>query len=65
LQLGAEGFTKQFIPDSKKVIAASKLVDHKKTEVMEFKVPSKPGDYQYVCTFPGHSLLMRGVMTVK
>jgi len=65
LQLGAEGFAKQFIPDSKKVLAASKLVDHKKEEVLEFNVPTKPGEYQYVCTFPGHALLMRGVMTVK
>jgi len=31
-----------------------------KTEVI-FTVPP-PGDYPYVCTFPGHFALMKGVM---
>ncbi|MGA1101650.1 MAG: plastocyanin/azurin family copper-binding protein, partial [Opitutales bacterium] len=27
--------------------------------------PSEPGDYQYVCTFPGHFAMMRGVLLVR
>ena len=27
--------------------------------------PATPGDYPYVCTFPGHGVMMRGVMHVK
>jgi azurin len=41
------------------------LIDHGKEQVIEFTAPTKPGDYPYVCTFPGHHLLMRGVLHVK
>ena len=64
LQLGAQGFAKNFIPDSNEIIAHSQLVDNGSEEVIEFTVPDKPGNYQYVCTFPGHYVLMRGVMKV-
>ena len=46
-------------------LAASKLIDHRQEEVLEFTAPTQPGDYQFVCTFPGHHILMRGVMRVK
>lgn len=65
IALGAQGFAKQFIPDDERIFAASKLVDNKKSETLAFKAPEKPGSYQYVCTFPGHALLMRGEMIVK
>jgi azurin len=65
LALGAKGFDVGFIPESPDIIWASKLLDHGKEEVIEFTAPTAPGDYQYVCTFPGHSLIMRGVMKVK
>ena len=28
-------------------------------------VVTEPGDYEYVCTFPGHFLLMRGILKVE
>ena len=34
-------------------------------EVITFKVPMETGSYQYVCTFPGHFAMMRGVMEVE
>jgi uncharacterized protein len=27
--------------------------------------PATPGEYPYVCTFPGHFLLMNGVLVVE
>ena len=63
--LGAEGFKTGFVPKTDDVIWASKLIDHGKEQVIEFTAPAKPGDYPYVCTFPGHHILMRGVLTVK
>ena len=65
LQLGPKGFEKGFVPDSDKVFASTPLVDHGKEVTIEFKAPETPGDYEYVCTFPGHHILMRGIMTVK
>jgi azurin len=32
---------------------------------LRFTAPKKPGDYPYICTFPGHWIIMKGVMVVK
>ncbi len=64
IQLGAKGFEKGFVPDSDKILAASALVDHGKEATLEFIAPSQPGEHEFVCTFPGHHILMRGIMTV-
>lgn len=65
LALGAAGFDKQWIPESGDIIWASKLLDHGKDQVIEFTAPDKPGDYPYVCSFPGHHIVMRGMLKVK
>ena len=65
LTLGAQGFAMAFVPKSEDVLWASKLVDHGKEEEMNFTAPTVKGDYPYVCTFPGHHILMRGVMKVR
>lgn len=65
MTLGANGFAVGFVPDSPDVIWSSKLLDHGKEQEIEFTAPTKPGDYPYVCTFPGHHLLMRGMLHVK
>jgi azurin/lysophospholipase L1-like esterase len=65
ISLGAKGFETGFVPDSDKIIAATPLIDHGKSKVLNFTAPTTPGDYQFVCTFPGHAPLMRGVMKVR
>jgi len=32
---------------------------------LRFLAPEKPGIYPYLCTFPGHWVLMKGEMIVK
>ncbi len=59
------GFAKQFIPESDKVLHTSKLINQGQTTTMSFNAPAEPGDYPYVCTFPGHWRLMKGVMHVE
>jgi azurin len=27
--------------------------------------PTAPGDYDYICSFPGHAALMKGVLRVE
>ena len=65
IKLGEAGFKAQWIPEHDGVIAHSKLIDFGKTEVIEFTAPGEAGNYEFVCTFPGHHILMRGVMKVK
>lgn len=62
--LGAKGFETGFIPDSDQILAHSKLLNHRQAELVEFTAPTEPGDCDFICTFPGHWRLMRGVMHV-
>lgn len=62
--MGAKGFEIGFIPDSNKIIATSKMIDYRESDLIEFTAPNKPGEYDYLCTFPGHWTLMRGTMKV-
>ena len=61
--LGNDGFKKQWRPDSPDILWGSTMIDYEEKSVIIFTAPS-PGDYPYVCTFPGHALLMRGMMHV-
>ena len=47
------------------VIAATKLLGPSESDVITFTAPMEAGDYQFVCTFPGHFAMMRGIMVVK
>lgn len=62
--LGAEGMEKGFVPDSPAVIVASKLLLSGQKQTLLFRAPEAPGEYPYVCTFPGHWFTMKGVMGV-
>jgi azurin len=53
-------------PGAKEVLAHSKLLGPGESEVVTFNAPYIPGDYLYVCSFPGHySQGTKGFMTVK
>ena len=47
------------------VIYATSLLQPNASETIYFEAPSEPGIYQFVCTFPGHYTLMRGILEVK
>ena len=55
----------QFIPESKKIIAHTKMLKQGETEFLRFKAPRKPGIYPYLCSFPGHWTIMKGNLIVK
>ncbi len=59
-----EALKKHYVPKSDDVIASTKLVNPTQSEVIEFTVPNEPGDYPYICTFPGHWRLMSGILKV-
>ena len=54
-------------PDMKKyIVAHTALAGGGETVSVTFHAPQKPGDYEYICTFPGHfSAGMKGTLTVK
>ncbi len=56
---------KGYVPESKKVLQATRLLKPGESELLTFNVPGKPGKYEFVCTFPGHWRTMYGVFNVN
>ena len=62
-QLDKQG--RAFVPkDHKKIILATKLVEPGQKETLKVTAPGEEGEYEYVCTFPGHWMLMWGKLFV-
>jgi putative heme-binding domain-containing protein len=61
--------TGDFVPDSKRdlIVAATPMIGPTRkspAHVLRFEAPTEPGLYPYVCTFPGHWIVMNGQMVV-
>ena len=54
-----------FIPKSDQILHATKMLKQNQAETLRFHAPKQPGRYPYICSFPGHYLVMRGVMVVE
>lgn len=59
-----DGFEKNFVPSTPDVLFATPLVNSGKSFRLEFKAPSQPGEYPFICSFPGHWRVMQGILTV-
>jgi azurin len=59
-----KGAEKHYVPQVPEVLHATRLVGTGESVILEFTAPSSPGEYPYVCTFPGHWRGMNGVMKV-
>jgi len=55
---------RQFVPQSDKVLAASRLLQPRESQRLSFTAPTRPGVYPYVCTYPGHWRRMYGSLYV-
>jgi len=53
-----------YVPGTPDVLFSTPLVNPGQTVELIIKVPATPGDYPFVCTFPGHWRIMHGVMQV-
>ncbi len=62
--LGAEGMTKAWIPEHPRVMAHTKLVNPHEQDTLKFTAPMEETDLPFVCTFPGHALMMNGMIRV-
>ena len=57
-----------YIPEKQKekVVAFIKLLGPNETGEVTFTVPTAPGEYPFLCTFPAHGAIgMKGVLVVK
>ena len=55
-----------YIPEHKAILkeAYSKLLEPGQKQRLQLTAPAAPGDFEYVCTFPGHWMIMWGRMQV-
>ncbi len=63
--MGVEGMSRNYVPEVSGILAASKLLQPRGSETLKFTAPAEPGEYLFLCTFPGHWFTMRGVMRVR
>lgn len=59
-----KGIEMNYIPKIPEVLFSTKLINPNETVKVRFRVPTEPGDYPFICSFPGHWRIMNGVLTV-
>jgi azurin/glucose/arabinose dehydrogenase len=62
--MGLDGAEKAYVPAMDEVLFHTGLMQPESQETIYFVAPSTPGDYTFVCTYPGHYTLMQGVIKV-
>lgn len=61
----AAGEASEYVPQDDAILAHTALAQPGETVRVTFTAPSQPGTYRYICTFPGHYMMMQGTMTVE
>ena len=56
---------RQYIPQTDDVLVYTDIVLPRGKFTVYFHAPKQPGRYPYLCTFPGHWLVMNGEMIVE
>ncbi len=64
MNLGLDGPQQGYVPEVDEVLFHTCILQPGSAESIYFTAPA-PGEYTYVCTFPGHSRVMRGTMIVR
>ena len=60
-----EALTRNYVPESPDILCHTRILDPQKRTAIHFTAPAQPGRYPYLCTFPGHWMIMRGVLIVE
>ena len=60
-----DALLRHFVPTSPDILCYTRMVDPQKSTTVHFTAPTQPGSYPYLCTFPGHWAIMRGVLIVE
>ena len=60
-----QGLAKHYVPDSDDVLAYTDMTNPKEQFTIHITAPKEKGDYPYLCTFPGHWMVMNGVLKVE
>ena len=55
----------QYVPDLEEVLVHTDVVPGGQEFTVYFQAPAQPGIYPYLCTFPGHWMVMNGTLIVE
>jgi uncharacterized cupredoxin-like copper-binding protein/glucose/arabinose dehydrogenase len=64
MALGLDGMARNYVPDTADVLYHTALLQPESSDTIFFVMPEKPGDYDFICSFPGHAATMKGVLRV-
>lgn len=65
LLLGLDGPDNNYVPDTDLVLNHTGILQPESSETIYVQIPETPGEYWIVCTFPGHSSVMRAKLIVE
>jgi putative heme-binding domain-containing protein len=60
----ADAIARHYIPVTDQILIGSKALATGENQAISFEVPTEPGVYPYVCTYPGHWRRMYGALYV-
>ncbi|QEG39668.1 DUF6797 domain-containing protein [Roseimaritima ulvae] len=60
-----QAFARHYIPNSDDVLQYTDVVGPGQSQTIYFRAPSEPGRYPFLCTFPGHWMVMNGELIVE
>ena len=56
---------KNYAPDLSEVLHVIPVINPGEAHTLHFRTPETPGDYPFICTFPGHWMAMQGILKVE
>lgn len=62
MALGDKGPGRNFVPATPDILVHSAVLNPEGTNTVRFRLPEVPGVYPYVCTMPGHGMVMYGAI---
>lgn len=65
MAMDGSGTKLNYVPRMPEVLQATPLINPGGSYTLTFTVPATPGDYPFVCTFPGHWRIMNGILRVS
>ena len=60
-----DALARNYVPESPDILCHTRILDPQLKTTIHFNAPARPGRYPYLCTFPGHWMIMRGVLIVE
>lgn len=60
-----DAYVRHYVPETTDILCHTRILDSGQKTTVFFDAPKQPGRYPYLCTFPGHGTIMRGVLIVE